>query len=710
MPQEFDPYHRWLGIPPEELPADHYRLLGLVRFEDDIEVIRDAAERQIAHVRRYGLGKHSELSQHILNELAAAKGCLLVPETKAQYDAKLRESPAHRPAPSTSGPAEASGRVAPQVPPLQPDTPPAIPAVPRAGKRNASQPPPVPPVGGLGRHNGRRLWVIGGASVAGAALTGLLVWIAVLMGRGDDSAGTQVPIADGAKPGASPVQPASVDAEPVARPPKLTSIADQVARQGQALRFTAAIADRGTAQGPLLFSLAQAPAGARIDAVSGAFTWTPGDGEPRGKHAVTIQVAARDAADLSDRVSFVVDVQEAPLISPRLEPVTGQTMEAGNTQTVQVKASDRNVPPRRLVYDLGKAPPWARIDPSTGAITLQPPEAGRRGLHRIEVRVKSDAANAPLAETSFVVVLKPPSSKSGAPSGASSEPDLAGLSEIRGLSGPFDPLELDVSQVVARAAQELAGRVGSDPKVVPLFADEIGGPVAAVCEYNKVTKQLDGRVVEFFPGRDPISRFNARFLSSLETLASNPLPQRTAPNATVNTLRLSHARERAAQAAWADVGVQAYLEFKQGNRHGVAVTWDEMGRKAYWGKYQRGQRHDCCCLFKNGQPRIVVVYNQDEPGPVYLISAGRIAKQFAGHEEALQDETTKPLLAELDAIESQLKQGERTLEGQMRKTVQAMLGNLHQYQRFLEQQRRSMRDTRQKQIIQDRRKKATGIR
>jgi hypothetical protein len=68
MPQEFDPYHRWLGIPPDEQPADHYRLLGLVRFENDIEVIRDAVERQIGHVRRYGLGKHSELSQRILNQ------------------------------------------------------------------------------------------------------------------------------------------------------------------------------------------------------------------------------------------------------------------------------------------------------------------------------------------------------------------------------------------------------------------------------------------------------------------------------------------------------------------------------------------------------------------------------------------------------------------------------------------------------------------
>jgi hypothetical protein len=52
MSKPFDPYYRWLGIRPEEQPADHYRLLGLARFEDDVEVIRDAAERQMSH----GLG------------------------------------------------------------------------------------------------------------------------------------------------------------------------------------------------------------------------------------------------------------------------------------------------------------------------------------------------------------------------------------------------------------------------------------------------------------------------------------------------------------------------------------------------------------------------------------------------------------------------------------------------------------------------------
>jgi hypothetical protein len=88
--QDFDPYHRWLGIPPSQQPANHYRLLGLELFETDPEVIRDAADRQMGHVRRYQLGPRQELSQRILNELGAARGYLLNPEKRAAYDARLR--------------------------------------------------------------------------------------------------------------------------------------------------------------------------------------------------------------------------------------------------------------------------------------------------------------------------------------------------------------------------------------------------------------------------------------------------------------------------------------------------------------------------------------------------------------------------------------------------------------------------------------------
>ncbi len=89
--QAFDAYHVWLGIPPQEQPPNHYRLLGIGLFEHQLDVIASVADRQMGHLRTFQTGKHSDLSQQLLNEVAAAKICLLNPAKKAIYDEQLRQ-------------------------------------------------------------------------------------------------------------------------------------------------------------------------------------------------------------------------------------------------------------------------------------------------------------------------------------------------------------------------------------------------------------------------------------------------------------------------------------------------------------------------------------------------------------------------------------------------------------------------------------------
>ncbi len=93
---EFDPYLRWLGIRDPQRPPNHYRLLGLDPFESDPEVIAEAADRQMGHIRTHQTGPHAELSQKVLNELARAKVCLLNARRKAAYDEMLQEQLAER--------------------------------------------------------------------------------------------------------------------------------------------------------------------------------------------------------------------------------------------------------------------------------------------------------------------------------------------------------------------------------------------------------------------------------------------------------------------------------------------------------------------------------------------------------------------------------------------------------------------------------------
>ncbi len=117
MPEAFDPYHKWLGIPPEEQPPNHYRLLGIKLFEDDADVIDSAADKQMSHVHGFQRGPYGEECHRLLTELSAARICLLNEQKKAAYDEGLRSevrppTTSAKPSPTLArpGPARPTGK------------------------------------------------------------------------------------------------------------------------------------------------------------------------------------------------------------------------------------------------------------------------------------------------------------------------------------------------------------------------------------------------------------------------------------------------------------------------------------------------------------------------------------------------------------------------------------------------------------------------
>lgn len=129
MTVPFDAYYQWLGIPPSQQPPTHYRLLGIGEFENNSDVIDNAADRQTSHLRTYQSGQHSAISQKLLKEISAARECLLDPQTRAEYDQQLRGQ-----APSASG-----GFELPAVPMSRPTPAAAIPS-----QLPPKNPPPLP--------------------------------------------------------------------------------------------------------------------------------------------------------------------------------------------------------------------------------------------------------------------------------------------------------------------------------------------------------------------------------------------------------------------------------------------------------------------------------------------------------------------------------------------------------------------------------------
>jgi len=150
--ESFDPYLKWLGIRDKTRPVNYYRLLGIELFEEDPEVIGEAADRQMGHVRTHQTGRYSQASQQLLNELARAKVCLLNAGRREEYNTQLRlDLNRGRAIPPVAGANVAPPPIPPPLPPpsSSPVPSPAIPPVIPTPGNSAVIPPPIgpPPLG-----------------------------------------------------------------------------------------------------------------------------------------------------------------------------------------------------------------------------------------------------------------------------------------------------------------------------------------------------------------------------------------------------------------------------------------------------------------------------------------------------------------------------------------------------------------------------------
>jgi hypothetical protein len=236
----FDPYYQWLAIPPKDQPPNRYRLLGIELFEDNLAVIENAANQRMAHVRTFQIGPNAAWSQKILNELAAARVCLLNPEKKAEYDRSLRQELTLQNAANHPYPGEIPAGAVPVAGPIPPAPPSAFAvALPEA-------------VSDRVRHRRTLSWQAV-TTVAGVfAACGIL--LAVLLTRGGQQ--EHFPIAEG------PLRPAHE--EPIQAQPQAAEPAGGQTEAGEAVEDSAPAAP---SQPELETSAAIPPVAAPVDVV-----------------------------------------------------------------------------------------------------------------------------------------------------------------------------------------------------------------------------------------------------------------------------------------------------------------------------------------------------------------------------------------------------------------------------------------------------------
>ena len=89
MAKKFDALHEWLGIPPAEQPPNHYRLLGIEKYEPSNDVIEAACMRIKLKLQKHAKGEQVEDAKALYEEVKRAKKILLNDERRAIYDRLL---------------------------------------------------------------------------------------------------------------------------------------------------------------------------------------------------------------------------------------------------------------------------------------------------------------------------------------------------------------------------------------------------------------------------------------------------------------------------------------------------------------------------------------------------------------------------------------------------------------------------------------------
>ncbi|HVK08131.1 MAG TPA: putative Ig domain-containing protein, partial [Gemmataceae bacterium] len=188
-------------------------------------------------------------------------------------------------------------------------------------------------------------------------------------------------------------------------PPVLTGVpATLVVTEGQPVAFDANVTDPDAQS--WTFTLFNGSAGMTLNGTTGAFNWTPAEGQD-GPTSVIVQVSDGKAVDLQAVAITVLEANQAPTLSG-VPAATSTVPGAALTFTATAADADLvNGKANALTYSLVGGPAGAWIDPDTGAFHWTPTEADAAGSYTFKVRVADDGVPA-LVDTETVTVTLAP--------------------------------------------------------------------------------------------------------------------------------------------------------------------------------------------------------------------------------------------------------------------------------------------------------------
>jgi cyclophilin family peptidyl-prolyl cis-trans isomerase len=177
----------------------------------------------------------------------------------------------------------------------------------------------------------------------------------------------------------------NVQQTPIA--PALDPVSDQNASEGQELTIQLNGTDANLPFDSLTYSIFSGPSNATINATTGLFSFTPN--ELQGGTSAMIVVRVTDGSGLFFDRSFNVTIAETNT-APVIPVIPTQSATENSAFTLDVLATDADLPANNLVYSLLTAPAGMSIN-TLGQINWTPGETHGGNSYNITVRVNDQA-------------------------------------------------------------------------------------------------------------------------------------------------------------------------------------------------------------------------------------------------------------------------------------------------------------------------------
>jgi VCBS repeat-containing protein len=216
----------------------------------------------------------------------------------------------------------------------------------------------------------------------------------------------KVRVTDDGTPALFDEETVTIAVNEVNSPPTIENVPDTVSiDELSAYTFNASAIDTDLPPQTLTFSLTNAPSGATIDPVTGAFTWTPTEAQGPGDYTFKVMVADSGQPQLYGEKTTTITVREtnsAPILIG--VPMTASTSELA-VYSFDADATDPDIPVQMLTYSITSAPSGASIDPATGVFTWSPIESQGPGNYSFKVRVTDNGVPAMHAEKDVTITV-----------------------------------------------------------------------------------------------------------------------------------------------------------------------------------------------------------------------------------------------------------------------------------------------------------------